>query len=90
MQNEIKVWEKLDHENVVKIFELIDDDSDKNSDMYLIMQYSDLGELAKWDNNAKVFIRNEKIYQKAFEAGEMKYLEDGLSDIETASKYIFR
>jgi serine/threonine protein kinase len=86
--NEIRLWEKLDHKNIVKIFELFDDH--ECPDMYLIMQYADLGQLAKWNSSFNTFERNEVIYQKAVEAGEMKYLDGGYSDAEIAAKHIFR
>jgi serine/threonine protein kinase len=42
--NEIRIWEKIDHEHIIKIFELFDDPDNEN--MYLIMQLSDIGHLA--------------------------------------------
>jgi serine/threonine protein kinase len=39
--NEIKVWEKVYHENIVKIFELFD--SEKENNMYLMMELAQYG-----------------------------------------------
>jgi len=88
LDSEIRVWQRFDHKNFVKIFELFSD-VDKN-EMYLIMQYCDLGPLATWDAKDKKFVRNEKAYERALEAGEFKYLDGDYSDLEKAAKHIFR
>eukprot|EP00349_Pseudokeronopsis_sp_Brazil_P005936 CAMPEP_0202963516 /NCGR_PEP_ID=MMETSP1396-20130829/7513_1 /ASSEMBLY_ACC=CAM_ASM_000872 /TAXON_ID= /ORGANISM="Pseudokeronopsis sp., Strain Brazil" /LENGTH=54 /DNA_ID=CAMNT_0049684789 /DNA_START=472 /DNA_END=636 /DNA_ORIENTATION=+ len=54
------------------------------------MQYCDLGPLATWDAKDKKFVRNEKAYERALEAGEFKYLDGDYSDLEKAAKHIFR
>lgn len=81
------LWERLDSQYIVKIFELLDDGT--HPLMYLIMQYSDYGQLASWDSSTQQFVRNEKIFAKALEAAELKYLED-YSDVEKVAKHIFR
>ena len=86
--NEVRIWEKLDDKNVVKIFELFDDVDHHN--MYLVMQFCDLGQLAFWNEEKKEFTRNEKIYQNALEAAEMKYFDDDYSEVEKVAKHIFR
>ncbi len=55
IQNEIKLWQRCEHDNVVKIFEFFDDgrsirlDRDAKMDIYLLMQYADYGTLMSWD-----------------------------------------
>ena len=39
--NEIEVWGKLNHPNIVKLYELID--SDEHDYMYVVIELADLG-----------------------------------------------
>ena len=39
--NEIEVWGKLNHQNIVKLYELID--SDEHDYMYVVIELADLG-----------------------------------------------
>jgi len=39
--NEVEVWAKINHENVIKIYELID--SDDHDYLYVILELADLG-----------------------------------------------
>ena len=39
--SEIKVWERVAHENIVKIFEIFDDS--QHDDMYLLMELAKYG-----------------------------------------------
>lgn len=39
--NEVEVWTKINHENVIKIYELID--SDEHDYLYVILELADLG-----------------------------------------------
>ena len=90
LHSEIRIWEKFDHDYIVKIFELFDDYESQH--MYLIMQYSDLGQIAYWDDQLKRFKRNEKVVERAFDVAEMKYFspEQELSRQELAAKHLFR
>jgi len=54
--NEIEVWAKINHENVIKIYELID--SDEHDYLYIILELADLGQLAQWDFKQELYIRN--------------------------------
>jgi serine/threonine protein kinase len=38
---EVEIWSKLNHENIIKIFELID--SEEHDYMYLILELADMG-----------------------------------------------
>lgn len=57
--------------------------------MYLLMQYSDYGTIMIWDEQSKQFSRNQKLYERALEESELKYLQDDLSDLEKVAKFIF-
>jgi len=61
--NEVKVWGKVDHPNIIKIFELID--SPDEDQLFLIMRLADLGQLAHWDHVNKVYERNDRVYRFA-------------------------
>ena len=62
------------HYNVVMIFELIDDDESQY--MYVVMMYCDYGVLLDFDEESLRFIRNEKIFNHAWEEeAEMKYFD---------------
>lgn len=43
VMNEIKVWERVYHPNIVKIFELFDSPSENN--MYLMMELAQYGQI---------------------------------------------
>ena len=59
LKNETKVWGKLDHKNVVKVFMLYDNmDIDT---MYLLMQKADAGQLADIDESTHLFKFNPKV-----------------------------
>ena len=45
--NEIVIWASLNHENVIRIFELID--SEEHDYLYVILELADLGQIASWD-----------------------------------------
>ena len=45
--NEVEIWAKLNHQNVIKIYELID--SEEHDYMYIILELADFGQLASWD-----------------------------------------
>jgi serine/threonine protein kinase len=52
--NEIDVWSSLHHQNVVKIYELID--SDNHDYMYMILELGDLGQLSNWDYTIEKYV----------------------------------
>ena len=39
--NEVEVWSKLNHENIIKLFELID--AEDHDYIYLILELADMG-----------------------------------------------
>ena len=43
IHEEIKIWERVNNPNVVKIFELFDDPT--NNDIYLLMECAEYGQI---------------------------------------------
>ena len=43
----------------IKIFEIID--AEEHDYLYIILELADLGQLAKWDFEKEIYIRNQKI-----------------------------
>lgn len=71
--NEIKIWERMDHKNIVKIFELLDD---RDQDfMYLVMIFCDYGQIMKFNEKSQEFEVNQKIWEHAWSEAEMKYFD---------------
>lgn len=58
--NEIEVWAKIRHPNIIRIYEMLDDDS--HDYLYLIMELADLGQLATWNYKVELYERNEMVY----------------------------
>lgn len=56
---EIEIMKQIDHPNLIKLVEVIDDpDSDK---LYLVMPLAELGECISWDHEHDIFIPNDKL-----------------------------
>jgi serine/threonine protein kinase len=87
--NEIEVWAKVNHENVIKIYELID--SDDHDYLYIILELADLGQLATWDFKQELYIRNQAIYDTVltYLKEEDAYREDQ-RELEQVARFIFR
>jgi [calcium/calmodulin-dependent protein kinase] kinase len=49
--NEVNVWKYLNHKNVCKLFQIIDDEEDEKDQLYLIMQLGDLGCLMDYNES---------------------------------------
>jgi len=50
---EVEIMKKLDHSNIIKIYEVIDDpNSDK---LYLVMPVADYGECINWNHEVQAF-----------------------------------
>lgn len=45
--NEVENWAKLNHENIIKLYEIID--SEDHDYLYLVLELADLGQIASWD-----------------------------------------
>ena len=57
--NEVEIWAQVSHPNITKIFEIID--AEEHDYLYIILELADLGQLAKWDFEKEIYIRNQKI-----------------------------
>ncbi|KAM3128548.1 hypothetical protein pb186bvf_019391 [Paramecium bursaria] len=76
--NELNIWKYLDHKNICKLYEIIDDDNDPKEKIYAVMQLGDLGTLMEYLDN-DIYKRNQKY---------LEYLN--IQDIEQSAIYIFR
>ena len=54
--NEVELWATLAHPNIIKMFEIID--AEEHDYLYIILELADLGQLAKWDFEKELYIRN--------------------------------
>ena len=90
--SEIDVWQRVSHENIVKIFEMFDDYT--HEDMYLLM------ELAKWGqiqedhdidgSKGEDLVRmNPKVYDIAVDTSRKTWPGKDESDVEVAARWIF-
>lgn len=56
---EIDIMKKIDHPNIIKLYEIIDDPGcDK---LYLIMPVADYGECIEWDSEKQTFHPNHRL-----------------------------
>lgn len=53
MESEIDILKKLDHPNVIKLYEIINDL--ENEKVYLVEEYADKGEILKWNEKTEIF-----------------------------------
>ena len=96
-EDEVVIWGKLKHDNVVKAFIWMEDFSHEapHPNMYLMMQYADLGEIASWDKVTEKYVPNARmmdlITKKLTEEEEFKQF--GVTDCanmhERVTKFIF-
>lgn len=56
---EIDVMKKLDHPNITRLYEILDDA--KSDKLYLIMPVADYGECIEWDSEHLVFHPNHRL-----------------------------
>lgn len=86
---EIEVWSQVHHENIVKLFELIE--SEGHDYIYLIIEYWDLGQLSTWDYKQEIYWRNNAIIDY-FLNNQLKGIEFKSDDemIEAVAKIIFK
>ncbi len=45
--NEVENWAKLNHDNIVKLYEIID--AEDHDYLYLVLELADMGQIASWD-----------------------------------------
>ena len=67
--NEIEVWTKCLHPSIVRIYEMID--SPDHDYLYIIMQIAELGQLASYDMDNKLYVRNKEIVEYVLDIIEM-------------------
>ena len=94
---ELELWQRVVHENVIKIFELFDDGTRNHiSDgiggghpyIYLLMQYADMGTLGSVKEEDGTFEGNERIYERvrSIDCFERRYN----NEVEVVARWIFR
>ena len=86
---EIEVWSQVHHENIVKLFELIE--AEGHDYIYLIIEFWDLGQLSTWDYKQEIYVRNGMIVD-FFMNNHLKDREFNSDDekIEAIAKIIFK
>jgi calcium/calmodulin-dependent protein kinase kinase 2 len=52
---EIAIMKKLNHQNICRIYEIINDPKDPN--IYLVLEYLSKGQLVEWDDDLSRFYR---------------------------------
>lgn len=90
IQQEIKVWQRADHENVVKIFELYDDI--QVPEMYLLMELCKYGQIqvnVKDQTSETITEYNPEVLSVAIKKGHLIWPHKLTNDIETACRWIF-
>ena len=79
--NEIEVWGRINNQNFIKFYELID--TDDHDYMYLILELADLGQLATWEYKVEKYIRNQKLYDAVLILlTENNALQDDVPEVE--------
>ena len=72
------------------MYEIID--AEEHDYLYLILELADLGQLARWDFEKEVYIRNDKIIEAILamlEENGQRLPPEQSSDIEQCARYIF-
>ena len=94
IKEEIKIWERVNNPNVVKIFELFDDP--RINDIYLLMECAEFGQIQsdQEDGNKVSFEYSQEVLQiaatKAARIWPTRLAHDGVDgDIEMAARWIF-
>ncbi|KAL4467171.1 hypothetical protein ABPG73_014836 [Tetrahymena malaccensis] len=61
IQEEINIYKHLNHPNICKLFQIIDDETDEK--LYLILEYCDMGQLMIWNEDNQYYDPNDKLDQ---------------------------
>ena len=92
--DEVKIWGKLKHDNLVKCFIWFEDLAQKQNKMFLMMQYADLGQIATYDEpnqqfniSQPIFDRVSQILQKRPELAN--FGKECVSQKEKVCKFLF-
>ncbi|EGR29084.1 hypothetical protein IMG5_163400 [Ichthyophthirius multifiliis] len=78
LYNEIDIWKFLNHNNICKLYQIIDDPDDQQ--IHLIMQYCDLSQIMNWNEENLQYNPNTKMEQFIIQA----------YNIQINSKIIFK
>ena len=54
--NEVENWASVHHPNIIKLYEIIDDD--KHDYLYVILELANMGQIAKWNPDNEQYERN--------------------------------
>ena len=54
IQKEIAIMKKLEHPNIIKLYEVLDDP--RNDKLYLVMEYAEEKQLIEWEEDTNKFI----------------------------------
>tara|TARA_B110000285_G_scaffold163082_1_gene182126 strand:- start:675 stop:1019 length:345 start_codon:yes stop_codon:yes gene_type:complete len=63
--NEVENWATVHHPNIIKLYEIIDDD--KHDYMYVILELANMGQIAKWNADNEQYERNQGIVDTIWE-----------------------
>ena len=88
--NEVEVWAQCSHPNIIKMYEIID--AEEHDYLYLILELADHGQLARWDFEKEVYVRNDKIIDSilgVLEQNGQRLPAEQSSDIEQCARFIF-
>ena len=88
--NEVEIWAQISHPNIVKIYEIID--AEEHDYLYIILELADLGQLAKWDFEKELYVRNDKICEcimRNIIENEQALPQDVMPEIEQIARFVF-
>ena len=86
---EIHFMAKLDNPNIIKIYEMIQDD--KQDYIYLVTEFCHFGQISDWDNMKNKYIRNQALYAHLIETelnGEE--IKENNETLEKVGRIIFK
>lgn len=87
--NEINIMGQCNHENIVKIYEIIEEEG--HDYLYIALELCHFGQIADWSMSSKGYVRNQKlvdyILSTHFEGQEFDSEE---AKVEEVGKYIFK
>lgn len=61
VMTEINIWRQLNNENIIRLYEIIDDPT--HDYMYLILEYAESGQIMTWDSASQHYLYNDKVIQ---------------------------
>ena len=91
---EIELWTQLNHPYIAKLYEMIDDDN--HDYLYLILEIADMGQIANWDFQQELYVRNVqififvKVYLEDLNQKPLSEQSQIYSETEQIAQYLFR